>query len=251
MSLFHCTNRGRFTKKPTPWDKIRHTWFFPHTTHVLCMYGVCFFATSKIYDSRRWGLIALVDLFLKECYKNVLKMMMYNTLLHVRIVAYVSVNVLSTLQFLIKAESSSSWCSLSTKLLMARLPTIFLNCFKFTLHQRVFDQVLCFSSLNPSLDTHGVTGLFLQPRHAYGTLYHLIFDLVSVLQNSSLFSKLILCHRFSMTNFFVSVFLCVMFCFCFVFVLFLVLLRLELPAGWICAHYKSYYYYYYYLLLRS
>ena len=29
--------------------------------------------------------------------------MMYNTLLHVRIVAYVSVNVLSTLQFLIKA----------------------------------------------------------------------------------------------------------------------------------------------------
>ena len=31
------------------------------------------------------------------------------------------------------------------------------------------------------------------------------------------------------------------------FVLFLVLLRLEHPAGWICAHYKSYYYYYYYL----
>ena len=114
-------------------------------------------------------------------------------------------------------ESSSSWCSLSTKLLMARLPTIFLNCFKFTLHQGIFDQVLCFSSLNPSLDTHGVTGLFLQPRHASGTLYHLIFDLVFVPQNSSLFSKLILCHRFSMTNFVVSVFLCVVFCFCFVF----------------------------------
>ena len=100
---------------------------------------------------------------------------------------------------------------------MARLPTIFLNCFKFTLHQGIFDQVLCFSSLNPSLDTHGVTGLFLQPRHASGTLYHLIFDLVFVPQNSSLFSKLILCHRFSMTNFVVSVFLCVVFCFCFVF----------------------------------
>ena len=49
-----------------------------------------------------------------------------------------------------------------------------------------------------------------------------------------------------MTNFVVSVFLCVVFCFCF---WFLVLLRLEHPAGWICAHYKSYYYYYYYLLL--
>ena len=101
------------------------------------------------------------------------------------------------------------------KLLMARLPTIFLNCFKFTLHQGIFDQVLCFSSLNPRLDTPGVTCLFLQPRHASGTLYHLIFDLVFVLQNSSLFSKLILCHRFSMTNFVVSVFLCVMFCFWF------------------------------------
>ena len=99
---------------------------------------------------------------------------------------------------------------------MARLPTIFLNCFKFTLHQGIFDQVPCFSSLNPSLDTHGVTGLFLQPRHASGTLYHLIFDLVFVLQNSSLFSKLILCHRFSMTNFVVSVFFFVL-CFCFLF----------------------------------
>ena len=67
------------------------------------MYGVYFFTTSKIYDSWRQGLIALVDLFLKECYQNTLKMLMYNTLLHVRIMAYVSVNVLSTLEFLIKA----------------------------------------------------------------------------------------------------------------------------------------------------
>ena len=52
-------------------------------------------------------------------------------------------------------ESSSSWCSLSTKLSMARLPNIFLNCFEFTLHQGIFDQVPCFFSLNPSLDTHG------------------------------------------------------------------------------------------------
>ena len=85
------------------------------------------------------------------------------------------------------------------------------------IHEGIFDQVPCFSSLNPSLDTHGVTGLFLQPRHASGTLYHLIFDLVFVPQSSSLFSKLILCHRFSMTNFVVSVFLCVVFCFCVVF----------------------------------
>ena len=74
---------------------------FPHVTNVV--YGGYFFATSKINGSRRRGLIALVDLFIKERYKNILKMMMYNTLLHVRIVAYVSVNVLSTLQFLIKA----------------------------------------------------------------------------------------------------------------------------------------------------
>ena len=60
-----------------------------------------------------------------------------------------------------------------------------------------------------------MTGLFLQPPHASGTLYHLIFHLVFVPQNSSLFSKLVLCHRFSMTNFVVSVFLCVVFCFWF------------------------------------
>ena len=88
-----------------------------------------------------------------------------------------------------------------------------------------------------------VTGLFLQPRHASGTLYHLIFALVFVPQNSSLFSKLILCHRFSMTNFVVSVFLCVVFCF--VFVLFLVLLRLEHPPSY------YYYYYYYYIILST
>ena len=34
---------------------------------------------------------------------------------------------------------------------------------------------------------------------------------------------------------------------CLVFVFVFVLLRLEHPAGWICAHYKSYYYYYYLL----
>ena len=70
---------------------------------VRCVYGVYFFVTSKIYGSRRRVLIALVDLFLKECYKIILKMRMHNTLLHVRIMAYVSVNVLSTLEFLIKA----------------------------------------------------------------------------------------------------------------------------------------------------
>ena len=48
-----------------------------------------------------------------------------------------------------------------------------------------------FSSLNPSpsLDTHGVTGLFLQLRHAPRTLYHLILDLVFVPQNSNYFSS--------------------------------------------------------------
>ena len=129
---------------------------------------------------------------------------------------------------------------------MARLLTIFLNCFKFTLHQVIFDQVPCCSSLNPSLDTHGVTGLFLQPRHASGTLYHLISDLVFVPQNSSLLSKLILCHRFSMTNFVVSVFLCVVFLFCFWFYC-----ALNTQQGGYSAHYKSYYYYcyYYYSLL--
>ena len=79
----------------------------------------------------------------------------------------------------------------TTKLLMARLPTIFLNCFKFTLHKGIFDQVLCFSSLNPSLDTHGVTGLLLQLRNASGTLHHLFLDLVFAPQHSNLFSKLI------------------------------------------------------------
>ena len=41
--------------------------------------------------------------------------------------------------------------------------------------------------------------------------------LFAFIVNSSFFSKLILCHRFSMTNYVVSVFLCVVFCFCFVF----------------------------------
>ena len=81
----------------------------------------------------------------------------------------------------------------------------------------------CFSPMKPSLDNPGVTGLFLLLCHASGNLYHLIFDLVFVPQISNLFSKLILCHRFSRTNVVMSVFL-------------LVLLNLEHPAGWICAH---------------
>ena len=137
-------------------------------------------------------------------------------------------------------ESSSNWCSLSTKHLMARLPSIILNFFKFTLHQEVFDQVPCFFSLNPSLNTHRETGLFLQLRHASGTLYHLILELVFVPQHSNLFSKLILCHRFSRTNF---CFVCFsLYCFCFVlFCLLLVLLRLEYPAGWIHVHVRAHY----------
>ena len=75
---------------------------------------------------------------------------------------------------------------------------------------------------NPSLDTHGETGRFLQLRHASGTLYDLILhvDLVFVPQHSNLFSKLILCHRFSKTNFAVSVFSL----FCFVYCWFLLCL---------------------------
>ena len=73
-------------------------------------------------------------------------------------------------------------------------PTIFI--IKLTLRQGIFDLVTCFSSINPSLDTPGLTGLFLQVRPASGTLYHLVSDLVFVPQNSNPFSKLILCHRF-------------------------------------------------------
>ena len=108
-------------------------------------------------------------------------------------------------------ESSSSWCSLSTKLLM---PTIFLNCFKFTLHRGIFDQVPCFSPLNP-----------LKSRHSWGDRSFssaapriwnsLPLNLRSCLCTTKFKSllKLILCHRFSWTNFVVSVFLC----FCVVF----------------------------------
>ena len=110
---------------------------------------------------------------------------------------------------------------------MARLPTIFLNFFKFTLHQGIFDQVPCFFSLNPSLDTHGVTGLFLQLRHASGTLYHLILliELGFVPQHSNLFSKLML-QVFQGLIFVVSVFLLFVFWF---------LVRLEHQAGCKCA----------------
>ena len=72
-----------------------------------------------------------------------------------------------------------------------------------------------------------VTGVFLQLRHASGNLYNLICNLVFEPQNSSLFSKLILCHKFSRTNFVLSVFSCFVF---------LVLLCLEHQAEWICAH---------------
>ena len=73
-------------------------------------------------------------------------------------------------------------------------------------------QVLHFhaSSMLLSLNTPGVTCLFLQLRFASGTLYHLILDLVFVPQNSNLFSKLTLhvhvCHRFSRTKFVVFAF---------------------------------------------
>ena len=98
-------------------------------------------------------------------------------------------------------------------------------CFKFKLHYRIFYQVPCFSSLNPSLDTHGVTYLFLQLRPASGTLLlNQILDLVFVPQHLNLFSKLILCHKFSRTNLVVSVFLC------FVFVLILVFTALWPPS---------------------
>ena len=83
------------------------------------------------------------------------------------------------------------------------------NDLKFTLWKKTLTQ------LNPSLNTPGVTGRFLQQRCASGTLYHLILDLVFVPQNWNLFSKLILCHRFSRTNFVVSVFLRFCFVFCF------------------------------------
>ena len=63
-------------------------------------------------------------------------------------------------------------------------------------------QVPC--SLNPSLDTPKVTGLFLQLHHASRNLYHLISDLVFVPQSSNLFSKLILCHRFNFVSGFLS-----------------------------------------------
>ncbi len=48
--------------------------------------------------------------------------------------------------------------------------------------------------------------IFLQLRHASGTFYHLILDLVFVPTNSNHFSKHILCHRFSRTNLVASVF---------------------------------------------
>ena len=47
-----------------------------------------------------------------------------------------------------------------------------------------------------------------------GTLYHLMLDLVSAPQISNDISKLILCHRFSRTNFVLSVLLCFSFGFC-------------------------------------
>ena len=59
-----------------------------------------------------------------------------------------------------------------------------------------------------------------------GAPYPLILDLVFVPKNSNLFSKLILCHRFSRNNFIASVFRC----FCFVCWL---LLLLEDQVGWI------------------
>ena len=87
-----------------------------------------------------------------------------------------------------------------------------------TQNARFSNQVPCFSSLNPSQDTPGVTGLFLQLRHASGTLYHLILDLAIVPQNSNLFLNL--CY---VTGFQGLILLSVFFCF----FLWFVLLQLE------------------------
>ena len=78
--------------------------------------------------------------------------------------------------------------------------------------------IFLFSMLLLNDNPLGVTCLFLQLCHAFGTLYHLILDHVSVPQILNLFSKLILCHRFLKDQFLMCLFS---------FVLFLVLLRLE------------------------
>ena len=87
----------------------------------------------------------------------------------------------------------------------------------------------------------------LQLRHASGTLSHLILDLVFVPQNSNFFSKLILCHSFSRTNFV-----------CVCFVLFWVLQRLKhslwIYRGYVCItilYYYNYYYNYYIILFYN
>ena len=81
--------------------------------------------------------------------------------------------------------------------------------------KKQFDPIPCFSSMNPSLDTPGVTGLFLQLRHTSATLYHLNLDLVFVPQHYIFFLKLILCLRFSRINFVVSVsFVCFFWFYC-------------------------------------
>ena len=59
----------------------------------------------------------------------------------------------------------------------ARLPTTSQNYFKdiylLILCQGIFGPVPCFSSMNQSLDTPGVTCFFIQLRHASGSLYDL------------------------------------------------------------------------------
>ena len=85
--------------------------------------------------------------------------------------------------------------------------------------------------MNTSLDTPGVTGRFLQLRHASGTLFPTLL-LYHKIQISS--------QNLSYVTYFQGL---IFFSFFFSVVLFFVSLHLELPAEhaeWICAHYKSF-----------
>ena len=100
------------------------------------------------------------------------------------------------------------------------LPNLYRPFYSF---KEIFGPVPFFSSINPSLDTPGVTGLFFSScARISGTLYHLILDLVYVPQNSKLFSKLIM-SQVSKDKFCCVCFLFVSFCF--------VYCGLEHPAG--------------------
>ena len=77
-----------------------------------------------------------------------------------------------------------------------------------TLHQGIFNPVPCFSSMNPSFDTPGVTGLFSSAAPCIWNALPLNLRSCLYTKNSKLFSKLISCHRFSRTYLVVSVFVC-------------------------------------------